>query len=348
MDCGLVGRLGIGKTTLFQALTAHKVPVTPGSMKPNMGIANIPDPRLNRIAEFVPTEKVIPATVRVVDIPGVPGGGDNLGQVLAHIRTVDALTHVVRCWDDPGLGPADPATDIVAMDSELLLSDLVVVEGAIDKAARAARGQDVDAKQRLAVLQKADALLQEGEALRSAEWDAIEQATLRSYGFMTAKPVLLVANISEDDIGSQSSGAAIVQEAGGGISVELCATVESEVSELDAVDRNEMLESMGLDQAAVGALAAGMNDVLGLSTFYTAGEKEVRAWVIPAECPAPEAAGVIHSDIQRGFIRAECFGCDELFEHGSEKSIKEAGRLRSEGKGYAMQDGDVVHFLFNV
>ncbi len=348
MDCGLIGRLGVGKTTLFQALTAHKVPVTPGSMKPNMGIADITDVRLDRIAEFVPTQKVIPATVRVVDIPGVPGGGDTLGQVLAHIRTVDALAHVVRCWDDPGLGPADPASDIEAMDSELLLSDLVVVEGAIDKASRAARGQDVDAKQRLAVLTKADALLQEGEALRSAHWDDTEEAVLRSYGFMTAKPVLLVANVSEDDIGGRCAAAAIVRDASSGTSVELCAMVESEVAELEAADRVEMLESMGLVQPAIGALAAGMNEVLGLSTFYTAGDKEVRAWVIPAHCPAPEAAGVIHSDIQRGFIRAECFACDELFEFGSEKSIKEAGRLRSEGKGYAMQDGDVVHFLFNV
>ena len=230
-----------------------------------MGIADIPDVRLERIAEFVPTKKVIAATVRVVDIPGVPGGGDTLGQVLAHIRTVDALAHVVRCWDDPGLGPADPASDIEAMDSELLLSDLVVVEGAIDKATRAARGRDADAKQRLDVLRKADALLQEGEPLRTAHWEPPEAASLRSYGFMTAKPVLLVANVSEDDIGGDCAAAAIVRAASGGTAVELCATLESEVSELDAADRAEMLESMGLAQPAVGALATGMNDVLGLS-----------------------------------------------------------------------------------
>jgi GTP-binding protein YchF len=348
MDCGLIGRLGVGKTTLFQALTAHAVPVTPGAMKPNMGIADIPDARLTRIAEFVPTKKVIPATVRVVDIPGVPSGGDALGQVLAHIRTVDSLAHVVRCWDDPGLGPADPSGDINAMDSELLLSDLVVVEGSLKKATRSARGNDADAKQRLAVLQMADAMLQEGEPLRDGTWDAAQGGILKSYGFMTAKPVLLVANVSEDDVQGESAAAAVVKEASGGTAVALCAKLESEIAELDLNDRADMLLSMGLGQPAVGALAGGMNQVMGLSTFYTAGDKEVRAWVIPEGCSAPEAAGVIHSDIQRGFIRAECFGCEELYEMGTEKAIKEAGRLRSEGKSYAMRDGDVVHFLFNV
>lgn len=348
MDCGLIGRLGVGKTTLFQALTAHAVAVTPGTMKPNMGVAAIPDPRLMRIAEFVPTQKVIPATVRVVDIPGVPGGGDTLGQVLAHIRSVDALAHVVRCWDDPGLGPADPASDIEAMHSELLISDLVVVEGAMNKAARSARGADADAKQRLAVLQLADALLQDGTPLREGSWDATQAGILKAYGFMTAKPVLLVANVSEDDVAGAAPAVQAVRDADAGPVVVLCAKLESEIAELDPDDRLEMLQSMGLDQPAVGAMATGMNEALGLSTFYTAGEKEVRAWVIPAQCSAPDAAGVIHSDIQRGFIRAECFACDDLFELGSEKSIKEAGRLRSEGKGYAMQDGDVVHFLFNV
>ncbi|MCH2136718.1 MAG: redox-regulated ATPase YchF [Phycisphaerales bacterium] len=348
MDCGLIGRLGVGKTTLFQALSGHSVPVTPGAMKPNMGMASIPDARLDRIAEFVPTQKIIPATVRVVDIPGVPSGGDSLGQVLAHIRTVDALAHVVRCWDDPGLGPADPAGDIDAMDSELLLSDLVVVEGALGKAQRSARGNDADAKQRLAVLQKADALLQEGTPLRDASWEGAEAAAMKSFGFMTAKPVLHVANVGENDVDGASDHVTAVREAGGGTCVVLCATLESEIAELDEADRADMLESMGLQQPAVGALAAGMNQVLGLSTFYTAGEKEVRAWVIPVDCPAPEAAGVIHSDIQRGFIRAECYACDEIFELGSEKAIKDAGKLRSEGKGYAMRDGDVVHFLFNV
>ena len=348
MDCGLIGRPGVGKTTLFQALTAHSVPVTPGAMKPAMGVAAIPDTRLDRIAEFVPTQKVIPASVRVVDIPGVPGGGDSLGQVLAHIRNVDALTHVVRCWDDAGLGPADPAGDIDVMDGELLISDLVVVEGAIDKATRAARGADAEAKQRLGVLERANELLQEGRPLRDGEWDATDMGILKSYGFMTAKPVLMVANVSEDDVAGDTAAVQAVRDAGNGIVVVLCATLESEIAELEEADRGEMLDSMGLTQPAVGALAQGMNAALGLSIFYTAGEKEVRAWVIPESCPAPEAAGAIHSDIQRGFIRAECYGCGDLFDLGSEKAIKEAGKLRSEGKGYAMQDGDVVHFLFNV
>ncbi|HCA38446.1 MAG TPA: redox-regulated ATPase YchF [Phycisphaerales bacterium] len=344
MECGLIGLQGVGKTTLFQALTAHAVPVQVGSMKPNIGIAAMPDPRLERIAEFIPPEKVIPATVQVVDIPGVPSGGgaSSLNQVLSHIRNVDAIVHVVNCW-----GEQDAASDIASMEAELILADLVVAEGAVDKAARATRSGDADAKKRLSVLERVQELLSDERPVRSGDWDEGERAILKSYGFMSAKPVLLVANVGEDDVEGQSEAAKAVQAADVN-TVTVCATIESEISEMESADRADMLASMGIERPAIGVLAAAMNEVLGLSTFYTAGEKEVRAWSIPREVSAPDAAGTIHSDIQRGFIRAECYHCDDLFELKSEKAIKEAGKLRSEGKGYAMQDGDVVHFLFNV
>ena len=345
MECGLIGMQGVGKTTLFQALTAHAVPVQAGGMKPNLGIAPMPDARLERIAEFIPPEKVIPATVQIVDIPGVPSGGgaSSLNQVLAHIRTVDALAQVVNCWNGDG------GSEVEAMRAELILADLVVAEGAIDKARRSARGGEAEAKLRLAVLEQTVALLESEKPVRAGKWAEAEAAVLKSYGFMTAKPVMLVANVGEDDVGGSSAATASVQKvAGSEPVVTVCATIESEIAELDQSDRADMLASMGIERPAIGVLASAINELLGLSTFYTAGEKEVRAWSIPHGASAPEAAGAIHSDLQRGFIRAECYHCDDLFELGDEKAIKEAGKLRSEGKGYSMQDGDVVHFLFNV
>ena len=322
-------------------------------MKPNLGIADIPDPRLQRLAVHIPPDKIVPATLQVVDIPGVPdgGGATALNAVLSSIRTVDAVCQVVRCWDDVGLGPADPVSDIAALEMELVLADLVVAEGGADKAKRAARSGDRDAKQRLEVLEKSCALLGEETPLRQGTWDDAELALLKSYGMITAKPIMYVANVGEDGVTSETEAAKAVAEAAasrGGVSVSLCATIESEIAELDEADRGDMLESMGISEPALGAFARAANDLLGLTTFYTAGEKEVRAWVITQGATAPEAAGAIHSDIQRGFIRAECYHVDDLDELKSEKAIKEAGRLRSEGKGYTMQDGDVVHYLFNV
>ena len=352
MECGLIGLQGVGKTLLFQALTSHAVPVQVGSMKPNIGIASIPDPRLDRIADFIPTEKMIYATIQVVDIPGLPQGatGGALGEVLANIRQVDALCHVVRCFDD-GLGVPDPQVAIISMDGELILADLVVVEGAVNKAARAARSGDKEAIKRLAVLEKCQSLLELEKPIRDGTWDQDDLLILKSYGMMTAKPVLFVANVGEDDIdGSSDVAKAVVAHAKkiNGHVIVLCAEIESEIAELDVSDRGEMLESMAIAEPALGAFARGANDLMGLATFYTAGEKEIRSWSIPIGASAPEAAGAIHSDLQRGFIRAECYHVDDLFELGNEKAIKEAGKMRSEGKGYAMQDGDVAHILFNV
>ncbi len=346
MECGIIGLQGVGKTTLFTALTAHSVAVQVGSMKPNMGIASIPDPRLRRINEYIVAKKVVPATLQVVDLPGVPSGGSNLNTVLAHIRNVDALCHVVKCFDD-----GNPTNDIASMDSELIVADMVVVEGAIEKAERTAKHGDKDAQKRVDVLSRVSTLLEDEKPARDGQWDESDDAVLKSYGIMTAKPMLYVANVSENDVHGESDSAKYVATYAkeyGGESVTVCATLESEIAELDKEDQIEMLESMELIEPAVGPLARALNTLLGLSTFYTAGEKEVRAWPIPKDAPAPQAAGAIHSDIERGFIRAECYHVDDLFSLSSEKAIKEAGKLRSEGKNYTMQDGDVVNFLFNV
>ena len=237
------------------------------------------------------------------------------------------------------------------MDSELIVADMVVVEDAIEKAERTAKHGDKDAQRRVDVLSRVNTLLEEEKPARDGEWDENDSAILKSYGIMTAKPMLYVANVAEDDIHGESKAAKYVEtyaQEHGGESVVVCATLESEIAELDEPDQVEMLESMDLVEPAVGPLARALNTLLGLSTFYTAGEKEVRAWPIPKDALAPQAAGVIHSDIERGFIRAECYHVDDLFSLTSEKAIKESGKLRSEGKHYTMQDGDVVNFLFNV
>lgn len=370
MEVGIVGLQGTGKSTLFHALTEGAGGSTRGgggAVAPNIGMARVPDPRLQTIAQFIKTKSIIPATLRLVDIPGFPTGADARAfakQVLAHIREVDALCHVVRCF--PGLDGAAPRPqdDIDAMEMEMILADLAVAEPALDKAARGTKagGGDREAKARLSALEKTVPVLSDGRAIRSmmASLSADEQAAVRGYGMITAKPVLYVANVGEGDVGgdhAREAGAArsaAAQEVhriaanSGGEAVDVCAKLEAELVELEPADRQEMLTSLGLTEPALGVVARGLYHLLGLTSFYTAGDKEVRAWPIVRNAPAPEAAGVIHSDIQRGFIRAECYHVNDLVELKTEKAIKDAGRMRSEGKGYAMQDGDVVHFLFNV
>lgn len=361
MEVGIVGLPGSGKTTLFNALTGSHASGfsggggAGGALKPNVGVAHIPDPRLPLIATFIPTKKIVYANIQFVDIPGVApgsgGGAAKLNAFLSHVRTVDALCHVVRCFDD-GTGKVNPAADIDAMDTELVIADLQVAEGALDKAARTARTGDADGKARVAVLGKVIVLLGDGKPLRSGtDWSDADRLILKTYGMITSKPVLYVANTGEDDLAGESAPAMLVKKRAvetGGQGVAVCAKLEAELAEIDEAERGEMLKSMGLEEPAIGPLARAANRLLGLSTFYTAGEKEVRAWPVDIGATAPEAAGSIHSDIQRGFIRAECYHIDDLVKHKTEKAIKEAGRLRSEGKGYTIQDGDVVHFLFNV
>lgn len=359
MECGIVGLPGVGKTTLFNCLTGANASGFSGGGaaggKPNVGVAHIPDPRLPLIAEFIPTKKIVHATIQFVDIPGVaPGSGaTKINAFLSHVRQVDALVHVVRCFDDgSGPGKIDAAGDIDRMDTELAIADLQVAESALDKAARTARTGEADAKARVAVMEKVLAVLNEGKPVRSmGGWSAADRTILTGYGMITAKPVLYVANVAEHDLQGKSAAAqAVIKHAkdSGGQAVVLCAKLEAELAELDDADRLEMLKSMGLSEPAIGPLARAANALLGLASFYTAGEKEVRAWPITIGATAPEAAGSVHSDIERGFIRAECYLVDDLVQYKTEKGIREAGKLRSEGKNYSMQDGDVVHFLFNV
>jgi GTP-binding protein YchF len=351
MEIGLLGMPRSGKTTLFNALTGSHADAF--GEKAHVGVANIPDPRLDVIANFITTKKVVPANIHLVDIPGVPpeSGAKKLNAFLEQIRQVDGICHVVRCFDD-GSGAIDAAGDIEAMDTELTLADLVVADGAKDRATRVARSGDADAKARIDLLERVAAMLEDGRAIRAESgWSDVDRGFIKSYGFISAKPVLFVANVAEGDLGNETDHVKAVHTHAvdtNSEAVAVCAQLESELSELEEPDRSEMLGSLGLAEPAIGPLARAANAALGLTTFYTAGDKEVRAWTIPVGATAPAAAGAIHSDIERGFIRAECYTVDQLQQYKDEKSIREAGLLRSEGKGYEMQDGDVVHFLFNV
>ncbi|MEM6259919.1 MAG: redox-regulated ATPase YchF [Planctomycetota bacterium] len=365
MEAGIVGLPNVGKSTLFNALTesqgaeAANYPFC--TIEPNVGVVEVPDPRLGRITKYIPPQKVIPAALRLVDIAGIVKGaseGEGLGnKFLSHIRNVDAILHVVRCFA-PGsagtgeithvMGEVDPLRDIEVIDTELMLADLQTIETALPKAVRAAKSGDKDAKLRVALLEQAKGLLDDGKPLRQLELLPEEAKALKGFGFITAKKVLYVANVDEDDVLGEGEPVTKVREraeAEGGAVVPVCAKLESELAELEGDDKLEMLEAVGLSEPALATLARAAYALLGLQSFFTAGEQEVRAWTIPIGATAPQSAGVIHTDFEKKFIRAEVYTLDVLEAHETEKAIRDAGKLRVEGKDYVVSDGDICHFL---
>ena len=362
LKCGIVGLPNVGKSTLFNALTkagiaAENYPFC--TIEPNTGVVEVPDPRLQQLAEIIQPERIVPAIVEFVDIAGLVAGaskGEGLGnQFLAHIRETDAIVNVVRCFEDPNVihvaGRVDPIADIEVIQTELCLADLGTVEKALNRYSKAAKsGNDKEAAKIVSLLTPIQAALNEGKPARTVEVSKEDAPLLKQFCLITSKPAMFVGNVSEDGFENNPLLDRLKEYAAAQNApvVAICAKIESEMSEMSDEDRDMFLAEMGQDEPGLNRLIRAGFKLLGLQTYFTAGVKEVRAWTIHVGDTAPQAAGVIHGDFERGFIRAQTIAFEDFIQYKGEQGAKDAGKMRAEGKEYVVKDGDVLNFLFNV
>ena len=361
LQCGIVGLPNVGKSTLFNALTkagiaAENYPFC--TIEPNTGVVEVPDPRLHQLAEIITPERIVPAIVEFVDIAGLVAGastGEGLGnKFLAHIRETDATVNVVRCFEDDNVihvaGKVDPISDIEVIQTELCLADLGTVEKALHRHTKTARSGDKDAIKLVALLEKCQASLNENIPVRALEFSKEDLPLVKQFSLITAKPAMFVANVAEDGFENNPFLDRLREYADkqGAPVVAICAKIEAELSEMDDEDKKMFLAEIGQSEPGLDRLIRAAYKLLGLQTYFTAGVKEVRAWTIHIGDTAPQAAGVIHGDFERGFIRAQTIAFDDFIAYKGEQGAKDAGKMRAEGKEYVVKDGDVLNFLFNV